>query len=284
MSPATIFQVHLVLGYVPWLLFLGAYALPRFKVMDWVEAQRAIATLHSFRFFGLALLVPRVVGPNLPAGFATFAAYGDFATGVLAMLALHREDTSGVLAVRRCLQCRGGSRHPHRLLPRQPARSSGAGGGVGRHIRDPDHLRAGADDHARRRLLSTGATSAQGGASSHGRCGRVLKSDWTRNMVAGEPATPRRYAAFYFDDLSFCLDAMHSILPIKRGCDVALAALRAAGPARRTLSARHLRFTDRERHGSLRCQQQEGEGLLQVQLDSGFRVAQVTDRDVLPDA
>ena len=44
--------------------------------------------LHSFRFFGLVFVVPGVVGSNLPAGFATFAAYGDFATGVLAMLAL----------------------------------------------------------------------------------------------------------------------------------------------------------------------------------------------------
>ena len=88
MSPATIFQLHLVLGYVPWLLFFGAYVWPRLKVMDRVEAHRAIATLHSFRFFGLVFLVPGVIGPNLPAGFATFAAYGDFATGVLAMLAL----------------------------------------------------------------------------------------------------------------------------------------------------------------------------------------------------
>ena len=88
MSPATVFQIHLILGYVPWLLCFGAYVWPRLKSMDQVEAQRAIATLHSFRFFGLVLIVPGVVGPNLPAGFATFAAYGDFATGLLAMLAL----------------------------------------------------------------------------------------------------------------------------------------------------------------------------------------------------
>lgn len=88
MSPATIFQIHLVLGYVPWLLWFGWYAWPRLSSMDRVEAQRAIATLHSFRFFGLAFLVPGVVGANLPAGFATFAAYGDFATALLAMLAL----------------------------------------------------------------------------------------------------------------------------------------------------------------------------------------------------
>jgi hypothetical protein len=88
MSPETLFQIHLVLGYVAWLLCFGAYVLPRLKVMDPVDAMRAIATLHSFRFFGLVFILPGVVGPNLPANFAAFAAYGDFATGVLAMLAL----------------------------------------------------------------------------------------------------------------------------------------------------------------------------------------------------
>lgn len=88
MSPATIFQIHLILGYVPWLLCVGVYVLSWLKSMDRVEAHRAIATLHSFRFFGLVFILPGVVGPNLPVGFAAFAAYGDFATGVLAMLAL----------------------------------------------------------------------------------------------------------------------------------------------------------------------------------------------------
>jgi hypothetical protein len=88
MSPATIFQIHLGLGYVPWLLCFSAYLWPKLKVMDRVEAQRAIAILHSFRFFGLVFIVPGVVGPNLPADFAAFAAYGDFATGILAVLAL----------------------------------------------------------------------------------------------------------------------------------------------------------------------------------------------------
>ncbi|HTZ80487.1 MAG TPA: hypothetical protein VMC10_21440 [Stellaceae bacterium] len=88
MSIATIFRIHLVLGYVPWLLCFGAYAWPRLRSMAPVEAQRAIATLHSFRFFGLVFIIPGVVGPDLPADFAGFAAYGDFATGLLAMLAL----------------------------------------------------------------------------------------------------------------------------------------------------------------------------------------------------
>ena len=88
MSAETLFRIHLVLGYVAWLLCFGAYVWPRLKAMDRVDAQRANAALHSFRFFGLVFLVPGVVGPNLPVDFAAFAAYGDFATGVLAMLAL----------------------------------------------------------------------------------------------------------------------------------------------------------------------------------------------------
>src|SRR6202035_1845825 len=89
MSPETIFNLHLILRYVAWLLCFGVYILPRLKSMDLVAGQRAIATLHSFRFFALVLILPGVVGPNLPAaGFATFAAYFDLATGVLAILAL----------------------------------------------------------------------------------------------------------------------------------------------------------------------------------------------------
>jgi hypothetical protein len=87
MAPQTIFQIHLALGYVAWLLCFGTYVWPRLRSLDQADAQRAIATLHSFRFFGLVFILPGVVG-NLPAGFASFAAYGDFATGLLAMAAL----------------------------------------------------------------------------------------------------------------------------------------------------------------------------------------------------
>ena len=87
MSTTTLFQIQLVGGYVAWLLCFGAYVLPKLKAMDRVQAHRAIATLHSFRFFGLVFILPGVVG-RLPEGFATVAAYGDFTTGVLAMMAL----------------------------------------------------------------------------------------------------------------------------------------------------------------------------------------------------
>jgi hypothetical protein len=52
MSPSTIFNLHLILGYVAWLLCFRAYLLPRLKSLDQASASRH-AILHSFRFFGL---------------------------------------------------------------------------------------------------------------------------------------------------------------------------------------------------------------------------------------
>ena len=88
MTSETLFRIQLVFGYIAWLLCFRSYLWPRLKVMDRADAHRVIATLHSFRFFGLIFILPGIVGPNLPGSFATFAAYGDFATGVLAILAL----------------------------------------------------------------------------------------------------------------------------------------------------------------------------------------------------
>src|SRR5437660_1250907 len=135
MSPATIFQLQLVLGYVPWLLCFSAYVWPKLRSMDRVEAQRAIATIHSFRFFGLVFILPGVVGPSLPSGFATFAAWGDFATGVLALLALLTARRRPlfwlfVVAFQRC----GRNRHPRRLLSRHPVGPSVCGRPAGRHL------------------------------------------------------------------------------------------------------------------------------------------------------
>lgn len=88
MSSETLFQIQLVLGYVAWALCFSVYGLPWLKSMERARAFRAIAMLHGFRFFGLVFMLPGVVDSNLPASFATFAAYGDLATGVLAMLAV----------------------------------------------------------------------------------------------------------------------------------------------------------------------------------------------------
>ena len=52
------------------------------------EALRPLLVLHSFRFIGLAFLVPGAVSPDLPSAFAHSAAYGDLIAATLALLAL----------------------------------------------------------------------------------------------------------------------------------------------------------------------------------------------------
>src|SRR5262249_14436390 len=54
---------------------------------------------HSFRFIGLAFLVPGVVSPDLPAAFARSAAYGDIGAAILAMLALISLPRAGGVAL-----------------------------------------------------------------------------------------------------------------------------------------------------------------------------------------
>ena len=96
MPPQVIFLMQTALGYVAWLLCFRAYLWPRLNSMDSVQAHRAIATLHSFRFFGLVFLLPGVVGAGLPVGFAPVAAYLDLTTGILAILALVAVDLKPV--------------------------------------------------------------------------------------------------------------------------------------------------------------------------------------------
>ncbi|MHA1567311.1 MAG: hypothetical protein ACTSX7_18525, partial [Alphaproteobacteria bacterium] len=43
---------------------------------------------HAFRHIGLTFLTPAVVGDAMPSFFAVTAGYGDFAAGLLAILAL----------------------------------------------------------------------------------------------------------------------------------------------------------------------------------------------------
>jgi hypothetical protein len=88
MPAKDIFSIDMALGYLACALCVATYVWPRLRAMDRVEAHRAIATFNSFRFFGLAVLLPGFVGPNLPQSFATPVAYGDLATALLAILAL----------------------------------------------------------------------------------------------------------------------------------------------------------------------------------------------------
>src|ERR1700679_1197278 len=61
---------------------------PRLRLLQRSEALQPLLILHSFRFIGLAFLVPGVVSSDLPSAFAHSAAYGDIVAATLALLSL----------------------------------------------------------------------------------------------------------------------------------------------------------------------------------------------------
>lgn len=88
MNPTAIVQTQLLFGYLTWAIVLAIFVLPRLAALPRANAMRAIAGFHAFRFFGLVFILPGLIGSSVPAGFAVTAAYGDFATAILALAAL----------------------------------------------------------------------------------------------------------------------------------------------------------------------------------------------------
>ena len=171
MSTEAVFQIHLVSGYVAWALCFGAFVLPWLRAMRRVNAFRAMAAFHSFRFFGLVFIVPGVVGADLPAGFTTFAAYGDLATGVLAMLAVATIRVrplfwTAVVAFNLVGAADLLIDYCHAVQFNLPAQA----GQLRRRLRDPDPVCARADDHAPVGVLLAPAAAARGLACSRQDC------------------------------------------------------------------------------------------------------------------
>jgi hypothetical protein len=75
-------------SFIAWGMVSARYIWPELRLRQQAEALRPLLILHSFRFMGLAFLVPGVVSPDLPPAFAHAAAYGDIIAATLALLAL----------------------------------------------------------------------------------------------------------------------------------------------------------------------------------------------------
>jgi hypothetical protein len=75
-------------SFIAWGVVTARYIWPELRLRQRAEALRPVLILHSFRFVGLAFLVPGVVSPDLPSAFAHSAAYGDIIAAILALLAL----------------------------------------------------------------------------------------------------------------------------------------------------------------------------------------------------
>jgi hypothetical protein len=82
------FFTSIAFSFIAWGIVTARYIWPELRGRSRAEALRPLLILHSFRFIGLAFLVPGVVSADLPAAFAHSAAYGDAIAAILALLSL----------------------------------------------------------------------------------------------------------------------------------------------------------------------------------------------------
>jgi hypothetical protein len=82
------FFVSIAFSLIAWGIVAARYIWPELRHLEQAEALRPLLILHSFRFIGLAFLIPGVVSPDLPPAFAHSAAYGDIIAAILALVAL----------------------------------------------------------------------------------------------------------------------------------------------------------------------------------------------------
>ncbi len=83
-----LFFTSIAISFIAWGIVAARYIWPALRLRERSEALRPLLILHSFRFMGLAFLVPGVVSPKLPSSFAQSAAYGDLVAAILALLTL----------------------------------------------------------------------------------------------------------------------------------------------------------------------------------------------------
>ena len=104
-----IFGLQFLLSTIGVALIARWYFAPRLAEMPTNRALQLLLLPHMFRHLGLAFVVPGLVGANLDPSFAAGAAYGDLASGLLAIVAavmLHVR-ARGVqhVAITLCIHC-----------------------------------------------------------------------------------------------------------------------------------------------------------------------------------
>jgi hypothetical protein len=82
------FFVSIAFSFILWGIVAARYIWPELRLRERAKALRPLLMLHSFRFIGLAFLIPGVVSPDLPPAFAHSAAYGDIIAAMPALLSL----------------------------------------------------------------------------------------------------------------------------------------------------------------------------------------------------
>jgi hypothetical protein len=87
-QPQLSFFASVAFGFIAWGVVTARYIWPELRHKRQDEALRPVLILHSFRFLGLAFVVPGVVSADLPVAFAQPTAYGDIIAATLALLTL----------------------------------------------------------------------------------------------------------------------------------------------------------------------------------------------------
>lgn len=82
------FFVSIAFSFIAWGTVAARYIWPELRRRSRAEALQPLLILHSFRFIGLAVLIPGVVSPDLPPAFAHPEAYGDMIAAILALSSL----------------------------------------------------------------------------------------------------------------------------------------------------------------------------------------------------
>ena len=88
MDTLSIFGLQVVLSLTVYSLMAKWFVAPWLRQQTFHTALIVLLFPHAFRHLGLTFLVPGVVGESLPTYFAYTAAYGDFVSGLLALIAI----------------------------------------------------------------------------------------------------------------------------------------------------------------------------------------------------
>ncbi len=101
MSNLVILNLQYLVAFSTYLVIFAIYLRPWFKAQPFDRAVLPLLLLHAFRYLGLTLIVPGQIDPAVSRDALQVMAWGDFASGVAALLAAvavhHRWTTATAL-------------------------------------------------------------------------------------------------------------------------------------------------------------------------------------------
>ncbi len=87
MSNLVILNLQVLVALGTYVVIYRIYLRPWFKAQPFGSAVLPLLILHAFRYLGLTLIIPGQIDPAVPRDALQIMAWGDFASGVTALLA-----------------------------------------------------------------------------------------------------------------------------------------------------------------------------------------------------